>query len=53
MFHDFDIFPRALLDAKIRIYEIIRLNDDKGLVRSANILQIADVIRRVVFLLCF
>ena len=53
VFHDFNIFPRALLDAKIRIYEIMRLNDDKGLFRSANILQIADVIRRVVFLLCF
>ena len=39
VFHDFNIFPRALLDAKIRIYEIMRLNDDKGLFRSANILQ--------------
>ena len=27
--------------------------EDKGLFRSANILQIADVVHRVVFLLCF
>ena len=27
--------------------------EDKGLFRSANILQIADVVRQVVFLLCF
>ena len=27
--------------------------EDKGLFRSANIIQIADVVRRVVFLLCF
>ena len=27
--------------------------EDKGLFRSANINQIADVVRRVVFLLCF
>ena len=26
---------------------------EKGLFNSANILQVADVVRRVVFLLCF
>ena len=28
-------------------------SEDKGLFRSANILQIADVVRRIVFLVCF
>ena len=27
--------------------------EDEGLFRSANILQIADVVRRIVFLVCF
>ena len=39
------------------IYVTVHLDsaclEDKGLFRSANILQIADVVRRVVFLLCF
>ena len=45
-----------LTSVDVKFTLIVHLLADKGLLRSANILQIADIVRRVnfsLFLLCF